>query len=34
MFGEERFTKGLYIREINTDYDYETKEIKDDVQEV
>lgn len=34
MFGEEKFTKGLYIREIDTDYDCETKEIKDDVQEV
>jgi hypothetical protein len=34
MFGEERFTKGLYIREIDTDYDCETIEIKDDVQEV
>lgn len=34
MFSEERFTKGLYIREIDTDYDCETKEIKDDVQEV
>lgn len=34
MFGEERFTKGLYIKEIDTDYDCETKEIKDDVQEV
>lgn len=34
MFGEERFTKGLYIRELDTDYDCETKEIKNDVQEV
>ena len=34
MFGEERFTKGLYIREIDTDYDCETIEINDDVQEV
>jgi len=34
MFGESRYTKGLYIKEIDTDYDCETKEIKDDVQEV
>jgi hypothetical protein len=34
MFGEEKFTKGLYIKEIDTDYDCETKKIKDDVQEV